>query len=61
MSREAYEAVVRDYETFDPREAYEDEIRLREISKVIEGRFALEAYEIQSCDEAACKTLKQAG
>ena len=61
MSREAYEAVIRDYETFDPRKAYADKICLHEISKVIEGRFALESHEIQGCENPACRTLKQGG
>ena len=61
MSREAYEAVIRDYETFDPREAYEDKICLHEVSKTIRGQFAVEEQGTQSCETPSCKTLKQAG
>ena len=39
MSREA---VIRDYETFDPREAYADKICVYEVSKLIRGQFRVE-------------------
>ena len=61
MSREAYEAVIRDYKTFDPKEAYADEICLFEVSKILRGRFAVREHEVQGCDQPSCKTLKQAG
>ena len=61
MSREAYETVVRDYETFDPREAYADKICVYEVSKVIRGEFRVEEHGTQECGEPSCKTLKQAG
>lgn len=61
MSREAYEAVIRDVQTFDPREAYADRICVHEVSKVLEGRFRLEEHEVQGCEQPSCKTLKQTG
>lgn len=61
MSREAFEAVIKDYETFDPREAYADKICVYEVSKVVRGRFAVEEQDKQGCEAPACHTLKQGG
>ena len=61
MSREAYEAVIEDFKTFEPREAYADEICVYEVSKRVAGRFEVERQDIQGCKQPACKTLKQGG
>jgi hypothetical protein len=61
MSREAYEVVMRDYETFDPPEVYADKICVYEVSKVIRGRFRVAEHGAQDCDHPSCHTLKQAG
>ncbi len=61
MSREAYEAVIRDYETFAPQDAYGDKICVHEVSKVIRGEFRVEMQDKQGCDSPSCQTLKQAG
>jgi len=61
MSREAYETVIRDHETFDPREAYADKICVHEVSKVIQGHFAVEKHGVERCEQPSCKTLKQTG
>ena len=61
MSQEAYQAVIEDFETFDPQEAYEDEICVYEVSKRIGGRFQVEQQDVRGCEEPACKTLKQGG
>lgn len=61
MSREAYEAVLRDFQTFEPREAYADQICLYEVSKRVAGRFIVEMQDARGCEEPSCKTLKQAG
>ena len=61
MSREAYEAVIRDYQTFDPREAYTDKICVHEVSKVIRGEFRVEKQDRQDCEKPKCYTRKQGG
>ena len=61
MSQQAYQAVIDDFETFDPQEAYGDEICLYEVSKRIAGRFQVEQQDVQGCEQPECKTLKQGG
>lgn len=61
MSREAYKAVIEDFRTFDPGEAYADQICVYEVSKRIAGRFHVQAQDAQGCERPACKTLKQSG
>ncbi len=61
MSRQAFDAVVSDYETFDTREAYADRICVHEVSKGITGRFKVERQGAAGCEDPSCRTLKQAG
>lgn len=58
---QAFETVIRDYETFDPGEAYADRICLHEVSKRIRGRFRVAEQGRQDCESPSCHTLKQAG
>ena len=61
MSRETFEAVIRDYKTFDPGEAYADKICVHEVSKRIRGRFKVAEQGRQDCESPSCHTLKQVG
>jgi hypothetical protein len=58
MSREAFAEVMRDFESWDPEDAFEDEICLYEVSKVIRGEYRIVRKDDQYCKEAGCKTRK---
>ena len=59
MSREAFETIVEDYQTWDAGDAYSDNICLYEVSKVIQGEARVAESGKQECGDPKCVTLKR--